>query len=69
MRVAAEPYTAIQVRPVPARYPMGSDRQLVQVLTGKEVPAGARTATIGVLVRFALHRYRESSLYTGEPPA
>ena len=26
-------------------------------------------ATIGVLVRFALQRYRESSLYTGEPPA
>ncbi len=26
-------------------------------------------ATIGVLVRFALHRYRESSLYTGEPSA
>lgn len=61
MRVAAEPYTAIQIRPVPARYPMGSDRQLVQVLTGKEVPAGARTATIGVLVNnvstcAAIHR-------------
>jgi hypothetical protein len=26
-------------------------------------------ATIGVLVRFALHRYRESSLYAGEPSA
>jgi predicted PurR-regulated permease PerM len=26
-------------------------------------------ATIGVLVRFVLYRYRESSLYTGEPPA
>ena len=26
-------------------------------------------ATIGVLLRFALHRYRESSLYTGEPSA
>jgi predicted PurR-regulated permease PerM len=26
-------------------------------------------ATMGVLVRFALHRYRESSLYTGEPSA
>jgi predicted PurR-regulated permease PerM len=25
-------------------------------------------ATIGVLVRFALQRYRQSSLYTGEPP-
>ncbi len=26
-------------------------------------------ATIGVLVRFTLHRYRESALYTGEPSA
>ena len=26
-------------------------------------------ATIGVLVRFALQRYRESALYTGKPPA
>ena len=26
-------------------------------------------ATIGVLVRFALQRYRESALYTGEPSA
>ena len=26
-------------------------------------------ATIGVLVRFALQRYRESALYTGEPTA
>jgi predicted PurR-regulated permease PerM len=25
-------------------------------------------AAIGVLVRFALHRYRESPLYTGEEP-
>jgi predicted PurR-regulated permease PerM len=26
-------------------------------------------ATIGVLLRFAMRRYRESALYTGEPPA
>ena len=61
MRVAAEGMAGIRICPVPARYPMGSDRQLVQVLTGKEVPAGARTATIGVLVNnvstcAAIHR-------------
>ncbi|WP_172202881.1 electron transport complex subunit RsxC [Niveibacterium sp. COAC-50] len=61
MREAARPYAAIRICPVPARYPMGSDRQLVEVLTGKQVPAGARTASIGVLVNnvstcAAIHR-------------
>lgn len=61
MRVAAGGQAQIEVRVVPARYPMGSDRQLVQVLTGREVPAGARTASIGVLVNnvstcAAIHR-------------
>ncbi|PLK48178.1 electron transport complex subunit RsxC [Uliginosibacterium sp. TH139] len=61
MRTAAEPFDAIRICPVPARYPMGSDRQLVEVLTGKQVPAGARTATVGVLVNnvstcAAIHR-------------
>lgn len=61
MQRAAEPYASISICPVPARYPMGSDRQLVQVLTGKEVPSGARTASIGVLVNnvstcAAIHR-------------
>ncbi len=50
MRKAAEPFAAIRVRPVPARYPMGSDRQLIQTLTGKEIPADARAADSGVLV-------------------
>lgn len=50
MRKAAQSFAQIEICPVPARYPMGSDRQLVQVLTGKEVPSGARTATIGLLV-------------------
>lgn len=33
-----------------ATYPMGSDKQLIQTLTGKEVPADARAAEVGVLV-------------------
>ncbi|MBI5331455.1 MAG: electron transport complex subunit RsxC [Betaproteobacteria bacterium] len=40
----------VQVTPVPALYPMGSEKQMIQVLTGQEVPAGGRAADIGVLV-------------------
>jgi Na+-translocating ferredoxin:NAD+ oxidoreductase subunit C len=50
MRVAAETYPEVKIRPVPTRYPMGSDKQLIQTLTGKEVPADARAAEVGVLV-------------------
>jgi electron transport complex protein RnfC len=42
--------TGVQIRVVPAMYPMGWDKQMIQVLTGKEVPAEGRSAEIGVLV-------------------
>jgi electron transport complex protein RnfC len=50
MRVAAAAFPEVKIRPVPARYPMGSDRQLIITLTGREVPADARAAEVGVLV-------------------
>jgi electron transport complex protein RnfC len=50
MTKAAEAFPEVKIRPVPARYPMGSDKQLIQTLTGKEVPADARAAEVGVLV-------------------
>jgi electron transport complex protein RnfC len=50
MRLAAARFPEVKIRPVPARYPMGSDKQLIQTLTGKEVPADARAAEVGVLV-------------------
>jgi Na+-translocating ferredoxin:NAD+ oxidoreductase subunit C len=50
MRLAAEAFPEVKIRPVPARYPMGSDKQLIQTLTGREVPADARAAEVGVLV-------------------
>ncbi|WP_114011057.1 electron transport complex subunit RsxC [Cohaesibacter intestini] len=40
----------ISIVEVPARYPMGSEKHLVQTLTGKETPARALTADIGVVV-------------------
>ena len=50
MRKAAAAFPEVKICPVPARYPMGSDKQLIQTLTGKEVPADARAAEVGVLV-------------------
>lgn len=50
MRQAAAASSEISIHPVPARYPMGSDRQLIVELTGKEVPSDARAADVGVLV-------------------
>lgn len=50
MRQAAASFPEIKICPVPAHYPMGSDKQLIQTLTGKEVPSDARAAEVGVLV-------------------
>jgi electron transport complex protein RnfC len=47
---AAASFPEISVRPVPARYPMGSEKHLFSALTGKEVPADGRTTDLGVLV-------------------
>ncbi|MDR0248180.1 MAG: electron transport complex subunit RsxC [Oscillospiraceae bacterium] len=42
--------TDIQVRTVPARYPQGSERQLVAYVTGREVPAGSFPPAVGCVV-------------------
>lgn len=47
-RVASEP--EIVVAGLPTRYPMGSEKHLVQTLIGKETPARGLTADIGVVV-------------------
>jgi electron transport complex protein RnfC len=50
----------IDVVRLPTRYPMGSEKHLVQTLTGKETPARGLTADLGVVVHnpataFAVH--------------
>ena len=39
----------IRLQAVPTKYPSGGERQLIQVLTGREVPAGGLPADIGML--------------------
>jgi len=68
MKRASANFPEIKVRPVPARYPMGSDRQLIVTLTGKEVPSDCRAADVGVIVNNvstanAVHR----AIRLGEP--
>ncbi|OQX09012.1 MAG: electron transport complex subunit RsxC [Thiothrix lacustris] len=41
--------TRVQVIAVPTLYPTGSEKQLIQILTGKEVPSGGRPANIGIV--------------------
>ena len=57
-----------QLRMVPTKYPSGGERQLVQLLTGREVPSGGYPADIGILIQnvgtaFAIKR----ALDDGEP--
>ncbi|MEE6031213.1 electron transport complex subunit RsxC [Avibacterium paragallinarum] len=40
----------IEIRVIPTKYPSGAAKQLIQVLTGIEVPSGQRSSSIGVLM-------------------
>ncbi len=40
--------TSFEVVPVPTLYPGGGEKQLIKVLTGKEVPSGQRPISVGV---------------------
>lgn len=50
MQTACASFPQVTVVTVPVRYPMGSEKHLVQTLTGKETPAGKLTADIGLVV-------------------
>ncbi|MFP4603413.1 MAG: electron transport complex subunit RsxC, partial [Halochromatium sp.] len=60
MQRATADFAAFEVVRLPLRYPMGSEKHLVQTLTGQETPARGLTADIGVVVHnpataFAVH--------------
>ena len=48
VRVAAES-TGIEVVEFPTKYPSGGEKQLVEILTGKQVPSGGLPADVGVI--------------------
>lgn len=42
-------YEGIEIACVPTRYPTGGEKQLIRVLTGREVPSGGIPADVGVV--------------------
>ncbi|MGF1686223.1 electron transport complex subunit RsxC [Photobacterium japonica] len=62
------PEDNILIRVIPTKYPSGSSKQLVKLLTGREVPSGGRSSAVGVVVQnvgtaFAVKR----AVIDGEP--
>jgi electron transport complex protein RnfC len=67
MRAAAEG-KAMDILVVPTKYPSGGEKQLIELLTGKEVPSGGIPAQVGVVCHnigtaVAIHR----AIEFGEP--
>jgi electron transport complex protein RnfC len=60
--------TGIEVAVVPTLYPTGGEKQLIKVLTGKEVPSGGRPLNIGVVCSNVATAYAVARLvHHGEP--
>jgi electron transport complex protein RnfC len=64
----SEQNSSIQVAVVPTKYPSGGEKQLIQLLTGEEVPSGQYPADIGVLCQnvgtcVAVH----DAIFLGQP--
>jgi electron transport complex protein RnfC len=67
MKAAAQG-SEVTIVSMPSMYPMGSEKQIVQVLTGKELPAGGRPADIGVLVHNVATAYAvQQAIRYGKP--
>lgn len=55
------PADSIRVTVIPTKYPSGGEKQLIQIITGREVPSGAIPAKLGIVVHnvgtaFAIHQ-------------
>ncbi|TKB54289.1 electron transport complex subunit RsxC [Ferrimonas aestuarii] len=42
--------TQLQLKVIPTKYPSGSEKQLIQILTGQEVPSGKIPAELGIVM-------------------
>ncbi|CNK80814.1 electron transport complex subunit RsxC [Yersinia alsatica] len=51
LKQALRGHDDIQLRVVPTKYPSGGAKQLTKILTGKEVPFGKHSSSIGVLMQ------------------
>ncbi|WBA14053.1 electron transport complex subunit RsxC [Salinivibrio proteolyticus] len=65
---AAQAEQEILIQVVPTKYPSGGEKQLIKLITGKEVPAKAFPASIGVLMQNIGTTYAiKRAVIDGEP--
>nr|WP_220493924.1 electron transport complex subunit RsxC [Shewanella sp. SG41-4] len=50
IRRSSLPNDMVRVTVIPTKYPSGGEKQLIQIITGKEVPSGAIPAQLGIVV-------------------
>lgn len=66
--LAASTLSQCSIQVIPTKYPSGGEKQLIQILTGQEVPSGAIPAHLGIVVQnvgtaFAI----QQAVYQGVP--
>ncbi|QQX78398.1 electron transport complex subunit RsxC [Shewanella sp. KX20019] len=58
----------VRITKVPTKYPSGGEKQLIQILTGQEVPSGAIPAQLGMLVQNVGTAYAiQDAVINGKP--
>lgn len=62
------PKGVVRVTVIPTKYPSGGEKQLIQIITGKEVPSGAIPAQLGIVVHNVGTAYAiQEAIYQGKP--
>ncbi len=68
LKRAIDPRTGIQVDVLPAKYPQGAEKQLIQAITGRQVPSGGLPAAVGCAVfNAATCKAIHDAVYEGMP--
>ncbi|MBD1390962.1 electron transport complex subunit RsxC [Neiella sp. HB171785] len=68
MEQACADWEQVRVRTIPAKYPSGGERQLIQIITGQEVPSNGIPADLGVVVHNVGTAYAVArAVYQDEP--
>ncbi|MGI2170875.1 electron transport complex subunit RsxC [Shewanella sp. MF05960] len=62
------PKGVVRVTVIPTKYPSGGEKQLIQIITGKEVPSGSIPAQLGIVVHNVGTAYAiQEAIYQGKP--
>lgn len=68
LRRSMDPRSGITLEQLPTRYPQGAEKQLIQAITGRQVPSGALPAAVGCAVfNAATCKAIHDAVYDGMP--